>query len=1425
MSVGIKHAERVRLTGQRIKMGFLDAEQRPYTYDVEIDDYLGEGGSCICYETTVHKNSADLGQRRVLKQFYPDPRSYELDTEMDGMRLTIQGYSEEKDKSRNPEVNRLGEFFEQAFARQVELSNKEELTDVVVRPDLCHFDGLTKYALYEADCGQCLDLEKIGTVEELVEKMYGLARALQKVHGQGILYMDLKPSNILVSGGGQIKLFDFDAAIDMNNLKNVHLKNHDVRYDMSDLNLIAPEIRPDRLGEFEQNKEIFLKERVDVYSFGAILFFYFMGRYPALEECASFSCREELKQVFAGRFRGELTEEESELLLHLLEKCIRKDIGPGGRYESMDPVADDLQKLKGMLGAPLSKRRRVYKRVGGRLQAAYVMDKHPLSKYRRKDGNGQWVMDALLMGDDPLIDDFLANILSCAQMLDTKTVIRVLRPEAGKALARYRRDWPLLKRTTRLFLNDKPFVEARTKEPFPLDKAIAETPFAEIRFYDWNPGQDEVKRVTHMERIQEISWIVAAQAEISSNLPLAERLAEQLAGREAQTFIAYLDERGDGFDLRKPNQSYENVVMFPFGCNDKQSLEEKEFESGIKKQALLLHKYYMREWDERADALSVWRDFSSEAYNVNSSLCSVLSIPYKLASVGIRTTGGEAASEFWQQVLNDSGPVGRRKFNDLIYLEHRRWMCFMLTEGYDRPDRKTLSQYAFRGKNDQRSKADKLHPCICASSREAGLMLEDFPHEKWERYNLYDPSKNGDISLDGLDTMSVSLHQLCRNRISQMTSDGEFRDAFRKLKKAMKEEHFPEEAFELFDTLEVVCGKMLDNESNINRLWKKTCGAFGEALTAWKEASPVHIESAASAFGELKNKMRIVEERNLYHDYKSSDRTILEALPILLTCDDPIRRIHKPVAEKTWQNVASSIIMEPEQLYLYTDEPELLEEDLIKSFLREERGIPVDTIVVKDMNALRNLQVTKTSVKSVLDITGLSAEQTYELANLENLKSLPVIAFRDGKVRSMSGESEADYYGALRRHLTVNETFRLCHGHIRTEKSQNHMLGLASNYIPLWRSYLTIGAFKYHVLVEALHEIERGHYWQLSHDTKAEELLTFEKRRVHMSMLKEAGVDALLDALCKDRWVERNYKLPEPGQMGNVQIRTAYPRVREMLARIFALMERHPYLHKFEYICTDYEPCDGPPSAEKLYYIYDNTLVVDEAVSERTADKKNQQSRRGILEEALSILSSFKSWQGEAQILEPLSEDTDGFTETIPGDESQFALRFLYRNRSTRECLMKEGNILEAYVYHSIWKNAAVDDVKLNVVFSWDNGKEAEASEGRPIVNEIDLVCTRNMRTYFISCKQTPVQTEHLQEIKYFADYFGIDGKAVLVGGRPLRTYDSRGYVEDRSRKMHVCLIDGGMMSGGAPALRSERLARYIQNIIDGKSDWKDIED
>lgn len=1428
MKVGIKNADRERLTGKSVKMDFFDADGNPYCYDVSIDKYLGEGTSSICYEVTVKKDAQGIGQKRVLKQFYPDPRMYEIDTKLENMRLEIKGYSENPEESQNMELTRLGELFEKTLKKQTDLSNSRELDGVIVKPDVYYFNGSTKYILYESDYGKCLDVNAILSVEDCIDKMYELAFDLQQIHDKGMIYMDLRPENILLSGNGKVKLFDFDACIDKNKIQDVHMENGDVRYAANAPELIAPEIRPDRLcGEFEQNKQLMLHERVDIYAFGAILLSYFLHRYPTEEDWEKQCFRDELNEVFNQRFRGELTEKEESLLVNIIWKCIQKDIGIHGRYNQTEKLVEDLGELKRMIAAPGHRRQRVYKKVGGRLQAAYVMDCYPMSRYRRKRKEEEWILDSLIIGDDPIGRDFFSNILACSQMLDTRLRIRLAVPMAEKTMEEYIEKWPLLIKAAEVYLNDKKInPDGYIKDAQKDRKRIVAEPLAEIRFYEWKSEEDPEDFYLSLEKSEEIAWIIICESRIENNLKSAEKIAAQICGSE-KTFIAYLDQRGDGYDLRTPKEAYENIELFPFSDNEKYSLKEKDFKKGIRKQAQLLHKYYMKEWNERADNKEIWMDFSSDAYNINSSLCSVLSIPYKLESLHIKTTGSEAAAEYREMVLNEENPFAKINMNRMIYLEHRRWICFMLTEGYDGPTKEELEQYAFRGKNNQRNKKDRLHSCICDCGKENGIQLDSFSHEDWENPNFFKIAKARGLLLDDLDIMSIKLHQLCGSRICQMREEGVFEAAFDKLEKVMRRERTSIEDEKLLEALNTVMKKMLDNESNANNLWKRMCGIFTEAVVDKEKSMKLYSGEVSRAFSELKELMKIVSERNQYHDYKSSDRTILEILPLLLIYDHPIRRIHKPIGERLWQNLVSAIIIEPEQLYLYTDEEGTADEKEIRNFLEKERGIKVDTIQIKTMEELKDIKVTSGSVKSVMDLTGLPPEKVYQVANLKNLKDMPMIIFQDGKIQNLGKESEADHYSAVRRHITVNENFRLHHAQIYSESEQNYMLGLAENYESIWMAYLQMNSYRYRVLVDALNQIESNHYWQLSRKICAGNICVFQRLRIPNKLLQDAGIDRLLKDLEREGWIEKEYKIPKNGKIGTVEITTNFSCIKEILEKMFQKAEQEPYMHQFLYIKTKREPLTGKPLPNESCYIYDDTLLVNDILKNEKLDPDSKEERKDSLKKALNCLETQKGKNQEGMIIDRYQTMDASLLEDLAGRSSEFRLRFVYYNRATRECLMKEGNILEAYVYYSIWRNARVDDVKLNVAFTWDAEKSEDALEKGVITNEIDLVCTRNMQTFFISCKQAMPKTEYLQEIKYFADYFGIDGKAVLVtsngktGSEPKK--NAAQLLSERSQKMHIYYIDREMMGDKIKDMKQGNLSKYLQNIFDRKVKWKEI--
>lgn len=1237
MAVGLKNVERVRLTGKNIEAVFEDVRGSLYTYLLTIDRYLGEGASCICYEVTVRKGSDMAGQKRVLKQFYPSPIEYEIDADMSGMSLHIEGYDDDIQRSHCPEVTELGHKFETAFRRQVELSNRKELGGVIVRPDLCYFSGSTKYILYEPDFGTTLNFDSIDSAELLVERMLGLATALSRLHEEGFIYMDLKPENVLVSADGRVKVFDFDALIDLNDLDNVHLKNGDVRYDTTDIRLIAPEIRPENLINFELDKSFILTERADIYSFGAIMLSYFLKRYPAPEDTKDGAFIHELHELFQrGSRRGELTESEQDMLCDIIRRCINENIGPRGRYRSSRILTKELTELLEMIGSPISKRRRFYNRINGRLVSAGVLNNAPLCDYILKDDQGSAVMDCAIIGEDRVCEDFLANIISGAYMRDVRLVIRRYGKNAQAKMDALLEKWPLLKKTTDLYLEDEKIEGTYKGLEIGLDKRITGKAFAEIRFYESAEGDIPEELPS--------SWIAAAYGRES-----AAGIAQKLKGRRA--FIAYIDERGDGYDLHEPETVDGNIMLLPFGVNSKRSLEEKQFEKGLNRKAFMLHCLYAALWNERLTRKERWEDFTSGEYNISSCVCSVLSIPYKLKSE------------------EDSALSVPEK----LHLEHRRWMGFMLTQGYDRPEE--FESYAYKGRNDRRDKERRLHPCICSSS-ESGAALSKFTHTEWDNYNI----EKNEAGLDMLDLFSIRFHRFCDRRVKEMSEQGVFDDAFAALDRTLRDEKCTGEITDSVQVLKNVHAALVTGVSSMNHRWSRAVSDLRRICMRESQAGRIVTAEIEEALEEICDITRIVEERNLYHDYKSSDMMILEAVPFLMAEDKRVRRVYKVSSKDALADAVCSVIIEPEELVLYTDDPG--EEDRIREFLVSRRGIDVKKITLKPMSEIGAITHNARSISSVIDVTGVDEQTVSELKARKNLRGLPFIYYENGKISSTENNGIPEMYGGIRRHFSVEEAIRLKRADIRLKEGADSILGAVGDYKKIWEASQRLGQEVYGNIAEALEKGELRNRLELvksgSRDEKCACIdekssvdesreAVFERFSIAEGMIASTGIGRVCEELAGDGYIESDYLLPRAGKIGNVKIRCKSTRVRACFEEMFARAFAEPYMHEFKYIngeASDPErrEASDPEREEARDHIEDNTLVIDCEMDER--DAKAAVSHLGF---ALRL-------------------------EVVP---EQGRVRGAFISRAVKECLTGRDNLKRAIAYHELWDRRDVDDVRI----------------------------------------------------------------------------------------------------------------------------------
>lgn len=124
--------------------------------------------------------------------------------------------------------------------------------------------------------------------------------------------------------------------------------------------------------------------------------------------------------------------------------------------------------------------------------------------------------------------------------------------------------------------------------------------------------------------------------------------------------------------------------------------------------------------------------------------------------------------------------------------------------------------------------------------------------------------------------------------------------------------------------------------------------------------------------------------------------------------------------------------------------------------------------------------------------------------------------------------------------------------------------------------------------------------------------------------------------------------------------------------------------------------------------------------------------------------------------LEPVLLKSSSITTVAQG----YRIRLEYVSPGAKSCLTKAGNVLEALVYHTLLASNRFDDVRIGVRLGWYHGDV----EGDQTTNEVDVICTKGLRTAFISCKKTrALEQQFYPEVWYEAHRFGVDAVPVLV--------------------------------------------------------------
>ena len=723
-------------------------------------------------------------------------------------------------------------------------------------------------------------------LHDILRTMITLTDGVKALHTAGLLHLDIKPSNFLVPfdsdlqiNPGQISLFDLDSLYHVGEGQPAFLGT---------AGYCAPELWRGKADN-----------RSDLYSIGAMLFTSIILTDREQNETGEVSDREppyqkryyreedyhEMNQLVrhSALMRGAESNSDVALmsmLADILKKCLAKN--PRNRYQSCTQLLKDLRRAElrskqyavapGLLGE------------NQRLAIIEVQKSNPaliMQKLLHDDplfdalGEEEKKIRILILGAGTYGQRFCDICLQAGQMRGYSLEVTFVTKHPSRDRDRYLQFRPGL----------TDFVEMDGEANGKRKQTYASLRFQDASSDAWltdlleGPSCQSVFAALENDEEDEADPGEDHSTYDRKNQEQARFLAARFSSRKGfeKCRVFYLQKVPEfqREEEMEPQGEAKGLRLIPVRIFE--PVSARTIDPRLEQMAFRAH----RVWDPAPDQdpIEALLRFREDKYQYASSLAFVLSIRYKLYSIGIRTAdAAEAAKRFEEEVLRKrkTDPEARKKYDALVALEHRRWVLEKVMDGWTAPRKKDgtlqLEECVWRGSVKDEKK--RTHPCLVCSTETAPLKEEAYQrdhHQKWE-----DPQI--DPALDDLDRMSLELHQ-CFQRYARMLCasrplEGE---DFTTLRLILAKT--PGSVSQAFSAYESCLKNILDREEDATRQYHSIRRALEEALMVLDQETR---KKALELIRRMTKAFFPLMEANLYRNYKANDEALIEKIPYIL---------------------------------------------------------------------------------------------------------------------------------------------------------------------------------------------------------------------------------------------------------------------------------------------------------------------------------------------------------------------------------------------------------------------------------------------------------------------------------------------------------------------------------------------------------------
>ena len=1221
------------------------------------------------------------------------------------------------------------------------------------------FDNYLKVVRQDISDGKNAEVHLLN----ILYSIYTLSKCIKTLHSEHMYHLDIKPANFGIC-------LDNDDKVDAGNISLFDLNS--VRYWDSKLPIRSLGTVGFRPKELTPGNAITPNYRTDIYGIGATLYHSLM----CVNDNDLYFSDENYKNISKIIAKSELLRASDltsdtklfDSLVEILQECLKPDYRRRYPDTACEGLIADLKNAINILYPDT--RKQEIKELGKKLQvksefvdieeklnesiktgATGAIQRLLLNKplYNYTDTNGE--MNVLVFGAGTYAQKFIDIAFEVSQIKNCKLTITVVSNECKKDKERFLNARPAFRK---FFTVDNEAVPENDSYGTLLFKSTT-TNEDKDRLFSKDDSQINNQIVNDIlldDKSANYSYVFIALGDDELNRKLASECLDNSQLLEQKALISFVQYKKHNQKCYEFCKSNDDVVPVLVNEVITKSPEYKE----LRRMAFNCH--ILWENTLSIDIQKAKGKFSSP-YNFNSSFSNVLSIKYKLHSIGIDINSyspaelREAAERFYIKLNNIID------FNELAMYEHRRWVCNNICNGWD-----TLEDFSTL-KCGTKDKKNKLHPCIVKSDSEWRLNSPTWSHKKWN-----DP-KSLQLNIDELDKMSIRLHQHFVNESKKVDKAAIF-DYIEKVNSQLYK--YPEILY-IWESLISALTEILNNTNNHIWIYDFYRSRFLKSLDSLPVSIKTDVEDVLKYIDE---RLYPVLESKKYVDYKAKDQHLVKNIPFILTYSTSIKLCIPFGVEDNgetnnrvlFNNIASPLYINPSIITYVVDT-----DDFADDISRFEKALKyvVRTLDERKMQAkiefvfLKNINVTL-----VEDFQNKIKEISGRIGNIEvidytddlDLKTRLDAVFKDNKrskkcftaierngtgvsklLRGFGQYIELPTYSLNDKNFTADDNCKYFNyiqfnEHLRVAEmfaSQKVTGGTqppeVPDYLDFWKLYKTPN-------VNDKSQNEKA--WKalcgvLKAQSESDDCLgkieipkgqvVVAKRTLKVPSVCYSGVKKILQMISETNPIilGSNPTIKHiTSQLCEIQIKSdenSFKALEKILS--------NPYL-----LCNSEKIrlSKKSESGKNYIIIYFNNLMVD----------------------SLSINKLKSAFPEQDDKLLNMLETLYNKNKIICYKVNNNTVSFCYASPQVKEIMTNEGKILELYVYYKALEENYFDDI----VCSY------EVSDEDNITNEFDLILTKNFKTMIIECKaRTSLDQAFYHKLAQLNQQYGINSIPVLI--------------------------------------------------------------